>query len=62
MLKRMLIMLSVVIAVVAILGFIKFQQIQGYIASSKSFKAPPETVTTVVARSQIGRASCRERV
>lgn len=55
--KRMLQMLAIVIAIVAILGFIKFQQIQKAIAGGKSFKMPPESVTTVVAKTQQWQAS-----
>ena len=47
--KRMFQMLAAVIAIVAILGFIKFQQIQAAIAAGKSFTMPPEAVTSVVA-------------
>ncbi len=47
--KRMFQMLAAVLAIVAILGFIKFQQIQAAIAAGKSFSMPPEAVTSVVA-------------
>ncbi|NOT34850.1 MAG: efflux RND transporter periplasmic adaptor subunit [Candidatus Eisenbacteria bacterium] len=50
--KRMIQMLAIVVVVVAILGFIKFQQIQAAMSAGKSFQPPPETVTTVVAKSQ----------
>lgn len=50
--KRMLQMLAVLIAVVALLGFIKFQQIQAAIAGGKAWAPPPETVTTVVAQTE----------
>ncbi len=50
--KRMIQMLAVLIAVVALLGFIKFQQIQAAIAGGKAWAPPPETVTTVVARTE----------
>ena len=49
--KRMIQMLAVVLVVVAILGFIKFQQISAAIAGGKAYQPPPETVTTVVAGS-----------
>jgi len=55
--KRMIQMLAVVTVVVAILGFIKFQQIQAAIAGGRSFQPPPEPVTTVVARVQKWPAS-----
>jgi len=48
--KRMIQMLAIVIVVVAILGFIKFQQIQAAIAAGKSFTMPPEAVTTLVVK------------
>ena len=47
--KRMFQMLAAVGAIIAILGFIKFQQIQAAIDAGKSFTMPPEAVTTVVA-------------
>jgi membrane fusion protein (multidrug efflux system) len=48
--KRLFLMLGAVILFLAIIGFVKFQQIQGAIAAGKSFQAPPEAVTTVVAQ------------
>src|SRR5438105_14306196 len=48
MTKRMLIMLAVVIAFVAIIGAFKFMQIRK--AMAHGFEAPPEAVTTVVAK------------
>jgi membrane fusion protein (multidrug efflux system) len=42
-------MLAAVIAVVGVLGFVKFQQIQMAIAAGKSYQPPPEAVTTIVA-------------
>ena len=50
--KRMFQMLAVVLAFVATIGFIKFQQIQTAIAAGKSYSPPPEPVTTVVATPQ----------
>jgi membrane fusion protein, multidrug efflux system len=50
--KRMIIMLTVVAAVVAILGFVKYNQIQTAMAEFASFQQPPEAVTTVVAEPQ----------
>ncbi len=47
--KHMFQMLAVVLAIVAILGFVKFQQIQAAIAAGKSFTMPPESVTSIVA-------------
>ena len=49
--KRMIQMLAIVLVVVAILGFIKFQQISAATAGGKSYQPPPETVTTIVAGS-----------
>jgi len=49
MIKRMIFMLAVLIAVVSVIGFVKFQQIQAAIAQSKSFQPPPTAVTTIVA-------------
>lgn len=52
MAKRMFFMLTVVIAVVAGLGFFKYRQIQTAIAMGSSFAPPPSAVTTVVAKSE----------
>ena len=49
MLKRMVVTLGVMVAIVAALGFVKFQQIQTAIAQGASFQPPPDAVTTVVA-------------
>ena len=49
MLKRMLVMLTVTLAIVAGLGFVKFRQIQTAIAQGAAFQPPPEAVTTIVA-------------
>jgi len=46
--KRMMQMLAVVVVVIALLGFVKFRQIQGAIAANKSFSQPPEAVTSMV--------------
>src|SRR5215470_6435075 len=50
MAKRMLLMLAVVLAIVAGLGFVKYHQIQAAIAMGASFEPPPSAVTTVVAK------------
>jgi len=50
--KRMLIMVGIVVVILAVLGFIKFQQIRAAIAQGSSFQPPPEAVTTVVASMQ----------
>jgi membrane fusion protein (multidrug efflux system) len=49
MLKRMLVMLTVTVAIVAGLGFVKFRQVQTAIAQGAAFQPPPEAVTTIVA-------------
>ncbi len=49
MMKRMLLMLAVMTAIIGGLGFVKFQQIQTAIAQGASFQPPPEAVTTIVA-------------
>ena len=48
--RRMFIMLAIVVAVIGILGFVKYRQISAAIKAGGSFKQPPETVTTVVAK------------
>ncbi len=55
--KRMIQMLAAVLVFVAIIGYVKFQQIQTAIAAGKSFQMPPEAVTTVIAREQSWQAS-----
>src|SRR5690242_7710082 len=50
MLKRMLLMLAVVIALLAGLGFVKYRQIQTAIAQGSSFAPPPTAVTTIIAK------------
>jgi membrane fusion protein (multidrug efflux system) len=45
----MILMLSVVAAIIAGLGFVKFRQIQTAIAEGAAFQPPPEAVTTTVA-------------
>ena len=51
--NRMLLMLAIVIAVIGILGFVKFQQISAAIKAGGSFRPPPEAVTTVVAKDEM---------
>ncbi len=51
--KRMIQVAALLLAVIAILGFVKFQQISAAIAAGKSFKMPPEAVTTVTTREDI---------
>ncbi len=52
MLKRMLLMLAVVIALVAGLGFVKYRQISAAIAQGENYAPPPDAVTTIVAARQ----------
>ncbi len=52
MLKRMIVMLTVTLLIVAGLGFVKFQQIQTAMAEGAAFQAPPEAVTTIVAQQE----------
>ena len=52
MLKRMIVMLAVVIALVGGLGFVKYRQIATAIAQGSSFAPPPDAVTTIVAARQ----------
>ena len=49
MLKRMFLMLAVMLIFIAVLGFVKFQQIQAAIAKGAAFQPPPAAVTTIVA-------------
>ena len=50
MLKRMVLMLSVTLVVLAALGFVKFKQFQAAAGQAASFQPPPEAVTTIVAK------------
>ena len=50
MAKRMILMLTVTVAIIAALGFVKFKQIQTAIAEGAAFQPPPEAVTTIVAQ------------
>jgi membrane fusion protein (multidrug efflux system) len=43
-------MLAILIAVVGLLGFVKYRQISAAMAGNKGFQPPPEAVTTVVAQ------------
>lgn len=49
MAKRMILMLGVMAAAIAALGFVKVQQIQAGMAQAAAFQPPPEAVTTIVA-------------
>ncbi len=49
MAKRMIIMLLAVATFLAVIGFVKFRQVQAAIAQATSYRPPPEAVTTTVA-------------
>lgn len=53
MLKRMILMLVVVLALLGGLGFFKYRQISAAIAIGKSYAPPPTAVTTLVAKREI---------
>jgi membrane fusion protein (multidrug efflux system) len=57
MLKRMLLMLAVVIAFIAVIGGIKYSQFKKASAQQGAFQAPPEAVTTTVAKLETWDAS-----
>lgn len=50
--KRMILMLAVVFAFIAIIGGYKFFQIKSAMAQQGSYQPPPEAVTTVVAKQE----------
>jgi membrane fusion protein (multidrug efflux system) len=50
MVKRLILMLVIVLALVAGLGFVKYRQYQTAMAMGASFAPPPSAVTTVVAQ------------
>ena len=50
MAKRMILMLALMAALLAGLGFVKFRQIQAAGAQNANFQPPPEAVTTTVAQ------------
>jgi membrane fusion protein (multidrug efflux system) len=50
MAKRMILMLVVMTALLAGLGFVKFRQIQTAVAQNANFQPPPAAVTTIVAQ------------
>jgi membrane fusion protein (multidrug efflux system) len=50
MAKRMILMLTLMAAFIAAIGFIKFRQIQTAIAEGAAFQPPPDAVTTIVAQ------------
>jgi membrane fusion protein (multidrug efflux system) len=52
MVKRMILMLSVVVIFLAVLGFVKFKQFQAMAGQAAMFQPPPEAVTTIVAAAE----------
>ena len=50
MLKRMLLMLAVVVALLGGLGLVKYRQFQAFKVQGASFAPPPTAVTTVIAK------------
>jgi membrane fusion protein, multidrug efflux system len=57
--KRMTFMLAGMALFVAVVGTVKYRQIQAAVAQAASFQPPPETVTTVVARLEKWPATLR---
>jgi membrane fusion protein, multidrug efflux system len=51
MVRRMLLMLAVVAAVIAGLGFMKYRQVETAVHAAANFQPPPEAVTSIVAKS-----------
>ena len=49
MARRMILVLAIVTALLGLLGFVKFRQVQAAMAQGASYQPPPEAVTTVVA-------------
>lgn len=52
MMKRMILMLVAVLAVVGTLGAVKVRQIQGAMAKGAAFQPPPEAVTTTITQEE----------
>jgi membrane fusion protein, multidrug efflux system len=50
MLKRMIVMLTVIGGIIGLLGFVKVRQIQDALGQAAAFQPPPEAVTTIVAQ------------
>src|SRR5688572_18662103 len=50
--KRMILMLAVVIAFLAIIGSVKYFQVRTAMAQQGAFQPPPETVTTTIAKQE----------
>ena len=52
MVRRMIVMLTVAVMIIAALGVVKFRQFKEAIAQAAAFQPPPEAVTTIVARQE----------
>ena len=52
MIKRLILMLLLMAAIIAVLGFVKFRQVQEAIAQGASFQPPPEAVTSILAHQE----------
>lgn len=52
MAKRMFLMLGITAALIAVLGFVKFKQIQVAVAQGAAMQPPPDAVTTIVAQQE----------
>src|ERR1700678_4724689 len=53
MVKRLILTLVVMAAILGGLGFVKFRQVETAIAQGASFQMPPTAVTTVVAQREV---------
>ncbi len=60
MARRMALMLGVVVAVIASLGFVKYRQIEAATKKFASFQPPPTAVTTVVIKPEEWPATLKE--
>jgi membrane fusion protein (multidrug efflux system) len=52
MAKRMILMLTVTLAFIAVLGLVKFRQFQAAAGQAAAFQPPPQAVTTIVAEQE----------
>ena len=57
MAKRMILMVVVMVAIIAGLGFVKFKQFQAMAEQFAAMQPPPDAVTTIVAAQQEWRAA-----
>ena len=58
--KRMILMLAVVGAVIAVMAIVKTRQIKSSMTQNAAFQKPAEEVTTIVAREEQWAASISE--